>query len=251
VVVLVPPNVLVVVDDGNELPVDPVPVEVVVVGVVVVVVVDDELVVVVVVVGVVVVVVVGTGRVGAGVLKTPPTVVPLEWPPKRSANGRPAMSSIPVTRSSEKTNTPSATAATMDQRSPDRGGVGLGSTSGVGAVSCSVGDGMVSAATAPSAWVALVAVSSVSAEEPEGSASVTPAAVVPPNRRRSFVVSGTRTTTCLTAWFVRSIDWTSSAVPVVAATEPMATPTMVPLTPKMEAITADNTAPPAEARICR
>jgi hypothetical protein len=249
VVVLAPPSVLVVVEDGDELLVDPVPVEVVVLPPTEVVVVDDELVVVVV-VGVVVVVVVVAGRVGAGLLKTPPTVVPLECPPKRSANGRPAMSSIPVTRRSERTNTPSTTAATMGQRSPARGAAGFGSTSDVGPMTGSVG-GAVSAATVPSAWVALVAVSSVSAEASVGSASVTPAAVVPPNRRSSLVVSGTRTTTCLTAWFVRSIDWKTSAVPVVAATEPMATPTMVPLTPKTEAITADNTAPPAEARICR
>jgi hypothetical protein len=250
VVVLAPPSVLVVVDDGDELPVDPVPVEVVVLPPTEVVVVDEDEVVLVVVVVDVLVVVVGAGRVGVGLLKTPPTVVPLEWPPKRSANGRPAMSSIPVTSRSEKTNTASTTPATMGQRSPDPGAAGLRSTSGVGPVSGSVGGGVVSA-TAPSAWVALVAVSSVSAEEPDGSASVTPAAVVPPNRRSNFEVSGTRTTTCLTAWFVRSIDWNSNAVPVVAATEPMATPTMVPLTPKMEAITADNTAPPAEARICR
>ncbi len=80
---------------------------------------------------------------------------------------------------------------------------------------------------------------------------VTPAALVPPNRRRSFEPSGTRTTTCLTAVLVRSIDWKISTVPMVAAMEPIATPTMVPFTPNMEAMNAERTAPPAEARICR
>ena len=68
---------------------------------------------------------------------------------------------------------------------------------------------------------------------------------------RSTEVSGTRTTTCLTALWPRSIDWATSAVPVVAAAEPMATPTMVPLTPKPDAMTAASTAPAAEARIWR
>jgi hypothetical protein len=36
---------------------------------------------------------------------------------------------------------------------------------------------------------------------------------------------------------------------VVAAIEPMATPMMVPLTPKLDAMTAAITAPAAEARI--
>ena len=36
---------------------------------------------------------------------------------------------------------------------------------------------------------------------------------------------------------------------MVAAAEPMATPTMVPLTPKVDAMTAAITAPAAEARI--
>jgi hypothetical protein len=80
---------------------------------------------------------------------------------------------------------------------------------------------------------------------------VVPAASVDPRCRSSLVFSGTRTLTCLTALFVRSIDWKTSAVPVVAATEPMATPMMVPFTPNTDAMTADSTAPPAEARICR
>src|ERR1700733_1763237 len=38
---------------------------------------------------------------------------------------------------------------------------------------------------------------------------------------------------------------------MVAAADPMATPTMVPLTPKNEAIVAATTAPATEARTCR
>ena len=40
-------------------------------------------------------------------------------------------------------------------------------------------------------------------------------------------------------------------MPIVAAAEPMATPMIVPLTPKLDAISAAITAPMAEARICR
>ena len=63
--------------------------------------------------------------------------------------------------------------------------------------------------------------------------------------------SGARTTTCLTASWPRSIDWATNAVPMVAAADPMATPTMVPLTPKIDAMIAAITAPAAEARIWR
>jgi hypothetical protein len=97
---------------------------------------------------------------------------------------------------------------------------------------------------------ALVVASSVGAEESPGVDSVVPATLVPP-RRRSNELSGARTTACLTALFVRSIDWKTSADPVVAATEPMATPMMVPSTPKKDRMTAANTAPAAEARIWR
>lgn len=38
---------------------------------------------------------------------------------------------------------------------------------------------------------------------------------------------------------------------MVAAMEPMATPMIVPATPKLDAIRAATTAPAAEARICR
>jgi hypothetical protein len=38
---------------------------------------------------------------------------------------------------------------------------------------------------------------------------------------------------------------------MVAAMEPIATPTIVPVTPKLDAMSAAITAPAAEARICR
>jgi len=81
-----------------------------------------------------------------------------------------------------------------------------------------------------------------------------PAGSVPPMRRNKFVVgrpSGTRTTACLTAFWPRSIDCDTKVVPKVAAIEPIATPTIVPVTPKLDAINAAITAPAAEARICR
>jgi hypothetical protein len=79
-----------------------------------------------------------------------------------------------------------------------------------------------------------------------------PAAPVPPTRRSRVDVgpSGTRTTACLTTFCPRSIDWATNAVPMVAAIEPIATPTIVPVTPKVEAMSAAITAPAAEARIC-
>jgi hypothetical protein len=173
------------------------------------------------------------------------------------------MSSTTVTKRSEKRKTPTTTTATIGQRIPpdwgsaesvgpaDAGGSGGWGGSNASA-NCCVTTPSEGSALLPSsgAAAALVVTSSVTAEGSPGVDSVTPAVVVPPSRR-SNELSGTRTTTCLTALFVRSIDWTTRAVPVVAAMEPMATPTMVPLTPKMDAMTADNTAPAAEARICR
>ena len=80
-----------------------------------------------------------------------------------------------------------------------------------------------------------------------------PAAPVPPMRRSKVEVgpSGTRTTTCFTALCPRSIDCDTKVVPRVAAMEPIATPTIVPVTPKLDAMSAAITAPAAEARICR
>lgn len=76
---------------------------------------------------------------------------------------------------------------------------------------------------------------------------------VEPSRRSSVApdASGTRSTTWRTASCPRSIDWATNAVPIVAAADPIATPTIVPLTPKLDAIRAAMTAPAAEARICR
>jgi len=79
---------------------------------------------------------------------------------------------------------------------------------------------------------------------------VSPPTAVDPSLRRTES-SGARTTTCLTASCPRSIDCATKAVPIVAATEPMATPTTVPLTPKVDAMSAAMTAPAAEARIWR
>jgi len=61
---------------------------------------------------------------------------------------------------------------------------------------------------------------------------------------------GTFTATCLTAPCARSIDWTIKVVAVVATTLPSATPMIVPFSPKTDAITAEATAPDAEAAIC-
>ena len=47
------------------------------------------------------------------------------------------------------------------------------------------------------------------------------------------------------------MDCDTTAVPMVAAMEPMATPMIVPVTQKLDAISAATTAPAAEARICR
>ena len=63
--------------------------------------------------------------------------------------------------------------------------------------------------------------------------------------------SGARTATCLTASWPRSIDCATKAVPKVAAAEPMATPMIVPLTPKVDATSAAMTAPAVDARIWR
>ncbi len=94
------------------------------------------------------------------------------------------------------------------------------------------------------------ATASVGIDDSSTLATVSPPTAVDPSLRRTES-SGARTTTCLTASCPRSIDCATSAVPIVAAAEPMATPTMVPLTPKADAITAASTAPTTEARICR
>jgi hypothetical protein len=81
------------------------------------------------------------------------------------------------------------------------------------------------------------------------SASEEPLALVVPSRRRSVDDSGARTTACFTASRPRSIDCATSAVAIVATADPMATPMIVPVTPKVDAMSAAVTAPATDARI--
>ena len=92
---------------------------------------------------------------------------------------------------------------------------------------------------------------SVGADEASTDDAASPPVPVAPSLRRSVDDSGARTTTCLTASCPRSMDWATRAVPRVATADPMATPMIVPLTPKTDAMTAAITAPAAEARIWR
>lgn len=274
--VVVGPGLVVVVVDDNP----------VVLGAVVVVVLDvvvlDELVVLVVEAGAVVDVVVVVLVAGGG-LKRFLRVGPLPVLPKIEASGLLAINSIAVTNPIASTNTiaavpamtfqlnlrpPGCRAAPATPPSPVGGTGGTGGTRVVDACRCSV-DGAsataeisnfrVSSAEAPpdSIWVVLspsLATTSVGAAAPASPEDcAVPAVRVPPRRRSSGEVDacGTRTTTCLTALCPRSIDCEMSADPIVAATEPMATPMIVPVTPKLDAISAASTAPAAEARICR
>ncbi len=88
------------------------------------------------------------------------------------------------------------------------------------------------------------------AEDWSTSVRASPPTAVDPSLR-STESSGARTTACLIASWPRSSDWATMAVPNVAAADPMATPTTVPLTPKADAMSAARTAPAAEARIWR
>lgn len=81
------------------------------------------------------------------------------------------------------------------------------------------------------------------------SASEEPLARVEPSRRKSVDDSGARTTTCFTASWPRSIDCATNAVAIVATADPMATPMIVPVTPKVDAMSAAVTAPVTDARI--
>ena len=92
---------------------------------------------------------------------------------------------------------------------------------------------------------------SVGTDEASTDDAASPLAPVAPSLRRSVDDSGARTTTCLTASWPRSMDWATRAVPRVATADPMATPMIVPLTPKIDAMSAAITAPAAEARIWR
>ena len=79
---------------------------------------------------------------------------------------------------------------------------------------------------------------------------VVPAEPVAPSLRNSGDASGVCTTWRTAAW-PRSMDCDTRAVAVVATAAPMATPTTVPFTPKVDAMTAAITAPTDEARIWR
>jgi hypothetical protein len=126
-----------------------------------------------------------------------------------------------------------------------------GGTSTRSLASADTGAGSIAIVSSPTARVTSVASDSRAWTSTEDVAP--PAAPVPPMRRNNVEAgpSGTRTTACLTASCPRSIDCATSAVPKVAAMEPMATPTIVPVTPKLDAMSAAITAPAAEARICR
>jgi hypothetical protein len=204
------------------------------------------------------------------------SVVPVSAPPKIVDRGLPEISSMAVMNNSARTNTIAAVPAMARQEKPS------------GVVPRAVGRVVDDAVVAWRRWVAgvsdVAAIStrsvspagaavdaiwtvsgalppfgsdcpttsvgaddaSASTEDVEG-----PLAPVPPSRRNKVELSGARTATCLTTWWPRSIDWATKAVAMVAAAEPMATPTMVPFTPKTDKITAATTAPAVEARIWR
>ena len=200
-------------------------------------------------------------------------VVPVSAPPKIADRGLPEISSTAVMNSSARTNTMATVPAMARQENPC-GVVRRAMCVGVGVVVArrrwvagvsAVAE--ISRRSVSPAGAAVDAISTVSgALPPCGSDRPTtsvgaedastedvdgPLAPVPPSLRNKVEVSGARTATCLTAWWPRSIDCATKAVAMVAAAEPMATPTMVPLTPKTDAMTAAHTAPAVEARIWR
>ena len=205
------------------------------------------------------------------------SVVPVSAPPKIVDRGLPEISSMAVMNNSARTNTIATVPAMARQENPcgivRRAAVGRGVddvvvawrrwVAGVSVVAA------ISTRSVSAAGAAVDAISTVSGALPpfgpdcpttsvgadDASASTEdadgPLAPVPPSRRNRVELSGTRTATCLTTWWPRSIDWATKAVPMVAAAEPMATPTIVPFTPKTDKITAATTAPAVEARIWR
>ena len=210
-----------------------------------------------------VVVVVGAG--GGGLPPRLPSEVPVPALPKIEASGFPAISSTTVTTSSAARKTTPAVPATAFQvkRRVVTGAAEADAwirwVTGVDATAVTSSDSVRSDAAADPSMCAVSSVAvdaaadsttSVGIDDSATLAAVAPPTAVLPSLRRTES-SGARTTTCLTASCPRSIDCATSAVPMVAAAEPMATPTMVPLTPKAEAITAASTAPTTEARICR
>ena len=197
------------------------------------------------------------------------TVVPPPVEPKIDASGFPAINSTAVTNISESTNTMAAVPAMAGQLNrraapgrglPWAGRVRASSASPAGASAIaetsnpsvrSVGAEDDAIWTVSSQEPAVPAAGSVGAEDAPSEDAACPVAPVAPSLRRRVELSGARTATCLTACWPRSIDAATNAVPRVAAMDPMATPTMVPFTPKLEAMSAASTAPAAEARIWR
>ena len=250
VVVVTPTPVVVVVEAPGdvvvvELPGGAVVLVVVLVGVDVVVVED-----VVVVVDVVEdVVVVGAG---GGVLFSE---VPVPALPKIDANGLPEMSSMAVMNISASTNTMAAVPAMAGQENR-RAGPPAGCIGKVVAcrrsVAGAVGRRRDLQTLRLAQWCRAAAdlhlAHRLVGRRPD---DASPLAPVAPSLRRSVDDSGARTTTCLTASWPRSMDWATRAVPRVATADPMATPMIVPLTPKIDAMSAAITAPAALARIWR
>ncbi len=236
----------------------------VVVPAVVVVVVDEPEVVDVLVVGVVVDVVV-VGDAGGGFTRFL-TVVPVSAPPKMAVRGLPEISSTAVMHNSASTNTTAAVAAMARQEKPVAASVrravdGDGDGDGLmcacrRSVAGAAATAEISRRSVSPTGAAVDAISTVSVPAPPDrttsvGADVLPLAPVAPSLRSKVADSGALTTTCLTASWPRSMDCATKAVAIVAAAEPMATPTMVPLTPNTDAMIAAITAPAVEARICR
>ena len=192
---------------------------------------------------------------------------PLPAFPKISASGLPEMSSMAVMNNSAITNTTAAVPAMVVQRKvrglpdpatfPDsrmgrvvasiRRGAGTSVTAEISRRSVPSADDAIPTSSAPGPGVTVDSVGAGDASPGAPSALVP----VPPSLRSNGVDSGARTTTCLTACWPRSMDCATNAVPKVAAADPIATPTMVPLTPKLDAMIAAMTAPAAEAKIWR
>ena len=205
------------------------------------------------------------------------SVVPVSAPPKMLESGLPEISSTAVMNSNASTNTVTALTAMARQENP-RSAAGRTTAARVGLVeadrrsvdgasaAAEISKRRVSATGAAVDAISTVPVSpsgpgcavgcgcpttSVGAEEASTDDASGPLTPVPPSLRSNVDASGARTATCLTASCPRSIDCATKAVAMVAAADPMATPTMVPLTPKVDATTAAMTAPAVEARIWR
>jgi hypothetical protein len=206
------------------------------------------------------------------------SVVPVSAPPKIADRGFPEISSMAVINKSARTKTIATVPAMARQENPcgaapragaRRTGVVVGvvvaSTrwvAGESAVTESPGRSVPAAAPvdvisivsgALPLWGPDCPTTSVGAEDASASTDDAdrPRGPVPPSRRNKDGLSGARTATCFTTWWPRSIDWATKAVAMVAAAEPMATPKIVPFTPKSEAMMAAHTAPAVEARIWR